>query len=345
MGVIIVVSVIIIIVSFLCSLLEAVLLSLTPAFVEIEKQQNPRAGRLMEHLKDNINRPLSAILTLNTISHTLGASAVGAMVYSRYGDTFVTLASILLTLGILILSEILPKVIGALYWKTLAPVASYLTQAVVFLMYPVVWLSEGLVKLFKESEEPEVTREEIIATAELGASEGELEHKESSVIKNLLMLDKLFVSDIMTPRSVVFALEANSSVEEVHEKHRPIRFSRIPVYEGSLDNMIGMTMRYKIHEALSNDQHHVRVRELVSPLSTVSERMSVAHLLDHFIKRKEHMSLVLDEYGIVTGLVSLEDAIETLLGVEIVDETDHVTDMRQYALDQWQLRKQNFRKS
>ncbi len=344
MSLILSVSVGILLVSFLCSLVEAVLLSLTPAFIQIEKHQNPKAGKLMEHLRDNINRPLSAILTLNTISHTIGASTVGAMVFSRYGDAWVTFASIVLTFAILILSEILPKVIGALYWKSLAPVSCYITQAIVFLMYPVVWISEGMVKLFKESEEPELTREEILASVQIGATEGELEHKESSVIKNLLMLDTLFVSDIMTPRSVIFALDANMTVEEAHEKYRPIRFSRIPVFEGNLDNIIGSTMRYKIHEALSSDQHEVKIKDLITPLSTVSERMSVAHLLDHFIKRKEHMSLVIDEYGIVTGLVSLEDAIETLLGVEIVDELDHVTDMRQYALEQWQQRKASLRK-
>lgn len=345
MTIIVLVIIAVVLVSFVCSLFEAVLLSLTPAYIALEKQSNPTTGRLMEHLKDNVNRPLSAILTLNTITHTIGSSIVGAMTYSRYGDTAVTIMSVILTLAILFLSEIIPKVIGAAYWKTLAPMATYGIQIMVFLLYPMVWLSEGVSKLFKKSEEPEITREEFIATAELSVHEGELHHKESSVIKNLLMLDNMYVSDIMTPRSVIFALDANTSVEQVHAKYKPIRFSRIPVFEGSLDNIIGMTMRYRIHEALSNDHHQQKIRELVTPLTVVSERMSVAAALDHFIKHREHLSLVTDEYGVITGLVTLEDAVETLLGVEIVDELDQVTDMRQYALDQWQQRKNQFRKS
>ena len=339
------VSLFIIGVSFVCSLFEAVLLSLTPAYISLTKKTNPRTGLLMEHLRDNLNRPLSAILTLNTITHTLGASAVGAMVYSHFGEALVTIASVALTLAILFLSEIFPKVIGAAYWKALAPLSCYGIQIMVFLLYPIVWISEFLGKLVKESEEPEISREEVIATAELSMHEGELEHKESSIIKNLLMLDNIYVSDIMTPRSVIFALEAGHSVEQVHGRHKPIRFSRIPVFEGSLDNVIGMTMRFRIHEALSNDQHDIKIRDLVTPLSSVSERMSVASALDHFIKHREHMSLVTDEYGVITGLVTLEDAVETLLGVEIVDELDHVSDMRQYALEQWQQRKSQFRKN
>jgi CBS domain containing-hemolysin-like protein len=149
----------------------------------------------------------------------------------------------------------------------------------------------------------------------------------------------------MTPRSVIFALDSSMTVEEVFERYRPIRFSRIPIYEGSLDNIIGMTMRYKIHEQLSSDQHSTQLKELLTTITSLPERMTVAQSVDFFIKNKEHVALAVDEYGVVTGLVSLEDAIETLLGVEIVDELDHVTDMRQFALDQWQQRKAQFRKS
>jgi CBS domain containing-hemolysin-like protein len=154
----------------------------------------------------------------------------------------------------------------------------------------------------------------------------------------------MFVSDIMTPRSVMFALEAEETVEEVANKFRPIRFSRIPVYDTNLDNIIGLTHRYMILEALSSDKHKTKIRDITTPINSVPERMTVAAVIDLFVKRKEHLALAVDEYGIVTGLVTLEDAIETLLGVEIVDEFDNITDMRQYALEQWQIRKNQIRK-
>lgn len=331
-------------VSCISSLLEAVFLSITPSFVALQVKDGRRYGILLEHLKENIDRPISAILTLNTITNTLGSAAMATIVHDEYGATLVTIVTGVLTFSILVFGEIVPKTLGAIYWKQLAPFAAYVIQGLIFLLYPMVWLSTTVHKLWDRPEQTSVSREEMIAQAELGVDEGTIHRKESAIIKNLLTLRSLYVSDIMTPRSVFFALEGGMTVEEVHQKYRPIRFSRIPVYEGTIDHVIGMTMRYKIHEALSSDHHSLTVRELVNPIQTVPERMSVASLLDLFIKKKEHLFLAVDEYGIVTGLVSLEDAIETLLGVEIVDELDSVPDMRQYALDQWQLRKNQIRR-
>lgn len=344
MTLIIVVSIVVLAVSFLCSMLEAVFLSITPSFVAMGVRDQKRSGKLMEHLKENIDRPISAILTLNTVSHTIGAAVVGALVQREFGDQYVTVASIVLTILILFASEIVPKVIGATYWKELAPFAAYTIQFLIFLVYPLVRISEVIGKLFARPDEAIMTREEMVVNAEIGVEEGTLQKKESNVIKNLLMLDKLFVSDIMTPRSVMFALEAEETVEEVAQKFKPIRFSRIPVYDSNLDNIIGLTHRYKILEALSSDQHEMKIRNITMEINTVPERMTVAAVIDLFVKRKEHLALAVDEYGIVTGLVTLEDAIETLLGVEIVDEFDNITDMRQYALEQWQIRKNQLRK-
>ncbi len=333
-------------ISFLCSLLEAVLLSSTSAYIGVLVKDNKRSGKLLEHLKDNVDRPISAILTLNTLSHTLGSAAIAYQVQLRYGEESVTLASFILTFAILIISEIIPKSIGASNWKALVPFTAYTIQLMIILLYPLVRMSEYLGQLFsRKSEDPEVSREEILMTAELGFEEGTLKGKESNIIKNLLMLDKIYVSDIMTPRSVFFALEQDQTVEEVFNKYRPIRFSRIPVYAGNLDNIVGMTYRYKIHEQVSSDQHGIKLEALLSPISSISEGMSVSQVLDYFIKEKEHIALAVDEYGIVAGLVSLEDAVETLLGVEIVDELDSVEDMRKFALEQWQLRKQKLRRS
>lgn len=333
-------------ISFLCSMLEAVLLTSTSAYIGVLVKENRRSAKLLEHLKSNLDRPISAILTLNTVSHTLGSAAIAYQIQIRYGEHAVTIASFVLTFLILVLSEIIPKSIGAAHWKALIPFSAYCIQLMIILLYPLVIMSEWLGKLFaRESEDPEVTREEILMTAEIGVEEGTLKNKESNIIKNLLMLDKIYVSDIMTPRSVFFALEDHLTVEEVFEKYRPLRFSRIPVYQGSLDNIVGMTYRFKIHEALSHDQHDKTVGEMVSPISSIPERMTVSQVLDYFIKEKEHVALAVDEYGIITGLVSLEDAVETLLGVEIVDELDSVEDMRKFALEQWQLRKQKIRRS
>jgi CBS domain containing-hemolysin-like protein len=345
MDIIIPLFVTLLVVSFLCSLLEAIFLSITPAFVALELKQNPRTGQLMEHLKQNIDRPISAILTLNTISHTAGASTIGAIAHDLYGNVAITLISATLTISILFFAEIIPKMLGTLYWKELSPLAVYIIQIIIFAMYPIVWISELLGRLFKRPDEPDVTREEVIATAQIGADEGQLHAKESLIIKNLLMLNNIFVSDIMTPRSVMFAINGAMTVEEVFEKYKPIRFSRIPVYEGSLDNMIGIVLRVKIFETLSSDHHDVKLKDLVTQINSVPERMTASAALDFFIKKKQHLALAVDEYGVVTGLVTLEDTVETLLGVEILDELDRVADMRQYALEQWQLRKQQIRRS
>lgn len=346
MTIIIILFVVTIGVSFLCSILEATLLSSTSAYIGVLIKDGKKSAKLLEHLKENIDRPISAILTLNTLSHTLGSAAIAYHVQVNFGETIVTVASFVLTFAILIFSEIIPKSIGAAHWKALIPFSAYTIQFMILILYPLVIMSEWMGRFFaRTSEDPEVSREEILMSAEIGAEEGTLKGKESHIIKNLLMLDKIYVSDIMTPRSVFFALDKELTVEEVFAKYKPLRFSRIPVYSGSLDNIIGMTFRYKIHEALSNDQHTQKVGEMVTPISSIPERMTVSQVLDFFIKEKEHIALAVDEYGIVAGLVSLEDAVETLLGVEIVDELDSVEDMRKFALEQWQLRKQKFRRS
>ncbi|PWU20863.1 MAG: Mg2+ and Co2+ transporter [Bdellovibrio sp.] len=330
---------------FLCSFLEGVFLSITATYVALAVKEGRRHGRLLEHLKENVDRPLSAILTLNTIANTIGSSSVGALTYELYGNAAVSVVSTILGFAVLVLGEFVPKVLGTVYWKQTAALSAYAIQFLIFVLSPIVWLAETLGRLVKRPETTVVTREEMIATAELGVEEGALHRKESAIIKNLLTLNSLFVSDIMTPRSVCFALEGDMTVAEVHQKHKPLRFSRIPVYIEDLDHVIGVTMRYRIQECLSNDQDNVKIKDITTPISTVSERMTVAGLLDFFIRKKEHLALVVDEYGIVTGLVTLEDAIETLLGVEIVDELDNVTDMRQYALEQWQIRKNKLRRT
>lgn len=346
MTLIAVVVFLILFISFVCSILEAVLLSVTDVYVAMAVNHKKKYGIILQHLKKNIDRPISAVLTLNTISHTAGSAIIGAMIHEQYGSQFVTSASVFLTLAILLFSEIIPKTIGAAQWKHIAPFSAYILQVLVFSLYPLIYLTEFISRIFKHpTGHHRMTREEMIMNAELGVTEGTLKAKESHIIKNLLMLDSIFVADIMTPRSVFTAFDSESTVEEIAKEHNPIRFSRVPVYKENLDNIIGLTHRYKILEALSNDKHNLKVQELMAPIQTVSEKMTVASAIDFFIKHKEHLAIATDEYGVITGLVTLEDAVETLLGVEIVDEFDKVPDMRQYALEQWQMRKSQFRKS
>ncbi len=328
-----------VLVSFLCSLLEAVILSISAPYIAVSVKQGKRSGRILKELKSQIDRPLAAILTLNTVSHTVGAAGVGAQVHKIYGDGFVTISSALLTLTILIFSEIIPKTLGASNWKSLAPFAAYVTLGLIYAMYPFVWLSEKLYGWLSPDRENSLTREEMIMSAEISASEGGIRPKESAIIKNLLMLDNIKVMDIMTPRAVIYALEKGQLVGEIIESHRPIRFSRIPVFVDDLDHIEGIVHRYKILEASSHDMDNISINSMITPVHSIPENISVAAALDQFIKRREHVFIVVDEYGSTTGLVSLEDAIETLLGVEIVDEFDSVADMRQYALDLWRERK------
>ena len=326
-------------VSFLCSLLEAVILSVTPGFINTEINKKKKYATILKKLKEEIDRPLAAILTLNTIAHTVGAAGVGSEVNKIYGDNLVALASGVLTFVILIFSEIIPKTLGARSWKKFAPLTAYSIRFMIWLLYPIVFLTEIISDLVGGGEKNNVTREEMIATAEIGVGHGTLKKRESNIIKNLLMLDNIYVHDIMTPRSVVMALPLEITVEEIVEAHKPIRYSRIPVFKGDMDHIEGVVHRYQILEASSNDQDKLTLRKLITGLHSVPEDISVSACLDQLIHRNDHIFLVVDNYGSTTGIVTLEDAIETLLGVEIVDEFDSVTDLRAYALEQWKKRK------
>jgi len=319
--------------------MEAVMLSVTPVYVRAIVKKKKTYGALLKSLKSQVNRPLSAILTLNTFANMVGAAGVGAQVHTLFGSSYVTLASIFLTLVILIVSEIIPKTIGANYWRSLAPVVTYLVSVLIVALYPAVWFSEKLNRILLRKKIATITREDMIVTAEVGASEGTIGQKESRVIKNLLMLDTIKVSEIMTPRSVTLAFDKKITIKEVMKTDQPIRFSRVPLYEGSLDQIEGFIHRYKILEAYSHDLFDIQLGEYMKPIHSIPDQISVAAVLDQFIKRKEHIFIAVDSYGVLTGLVTLEDAVETLLGVEIVDEFDSVADMRQYALERWKNRK------
>ncbi|MCP5463978.1 MAG: DUF21 domain-containing protein [Deltaproteobacteria bacterium] len=330
-------------VSFLCSLLESVILSVTKSHISLMVKQGRRGGILLRSLKKNIDRSLAAILTVNTIANTFGAAGVGAQVLKVYGDEFVAICSAGLTFLILFFSEIIPKTLGATYWRQLAPMCAYLIEMLVVVAYPFVVLFRAVSRVIAKNGEayPKMTREEMIVVAETGVEEGALAEKEQRIIKNLLRLNAILVQDVMTPRSVVFSLQKDMTVADVLEKKSPIFFSRIPVYDHDLDDVIGMVLRFKIIESSSEDREDLTMDQLLMPIESIEEGKSVAHALDEFIKKRDHLFLVRDHSGTTTGIITLEDVIETLLGVEIVDEFDSVEDMRKYALEQWESRKKS----
>ena len=321
-------------VSFLCSLLESVLLSLSIAHVSVIEKEGGSSGKLMAELKDNINKPLAAILTVNTIANTIGAAGVGAQTLLIFGNEWVAISSGILTLCILIFSEIIPKTIGAIYSKSLVPFTAYTIRILMFIAWPFVILSETMSQFINKGEnggESKASREELLAMAEISEDEGSIDEQEGDIIENLMKLDDMPVEDIMTPRSVIFALKEVDTVGTVVEEHSPIAFSRIPIYEKDLDNIVGIVNRYDLVNKQAEDKFNVVMNQIMKPIESVLEKSSVSDVLDLFVKRRQQMFLVKDEFGTTTGLITLEDAIETLLGVEIVDEHDHVVDMRKLA--------------
>jgi CBS domain containing-hemolysin-like protein len=322
------------VVSFLCSLLESVLLSISITHVSVLEKNGSHSGKIMAELKENINRPLAAILTINTVANTVGAAGVGAQTMVLYGNEWVAVASGILTLSILIFSEIIPKTIGAVYNKSLSSFTAYTVRSLMVIAYPFVVLSESMAGLIHSGEnggESKASREELLAMAEISEDEGSIDEQEGDIIENLMKLDEIAIEEVMTPRSVVFALNQNRTVGEVVEKHSPIAFSRIPVFDEDLDNVIGLVNRYTLVNEQAEDRFDIKMSELMKPIHIVKERESVSDVLDQFVKRRQQIFMVTDDFGTTTGLISLEDAIETLLGVEIVDEHDNVVDMRKLA--------------
>jgi len=310
------------------------------SFVGIMLKKHPKSGKLLERLKEDINRPLAAILSLNTIANTVGAAGVGAVTYDILGSKWVAIMSGILTLSILIFSEIIPKTIGAHYWKKLAVPTGYITRAMMVLLFPFVALLQILSNWLKpDIKQDMVTKEDVIAMAEMGEDEGTIEQDESTVIENILQLDKIRVEEVLTPRSVVFALEKNMTVRQALDEHDNLIFSRIPIYDESLDNIIGLVRRYNLIKSKAEDNFDITMEELSNPVHVIQEQDSIGTILDEFVRRREHLFVVEDEFKQFAGIITLEDAIETLLGVEIVDETDSVVDMRKLAASRGQINK------
>ncbi len=325
-------------VSFLCSILEAVLLSATPSYVETLKSERPRAGAAVNLVKDRVDESLAAILILNTFAHTMGAFGVGAQALTVFGPQWETLIAVLLTLAILYFSEIIPKTLGATFWRTLIIPASFLILWLVKLVYPLVWISSHLTKLFGRNSETDITREEIIAMGTLGKKGGALIARENEYLSNVLSLREVSTEEVLTPRTVVHMLDQNMSISEALDDPRTRQFSRMPIYDGDPEEITGKVLRHDLFMTERNGHGGEPVKKCAKQILGVSEKLPVVHLLELMLKNRVHLCLVEDEFGQTSGIVTLEDAIETLLGREIVDESDTVEDMQELARDKYRKR-------
>ncbi|GIV59655.1 MAG: hypothetical protein KatS3mg043_0744 [Rhodothermaceae bacterium] len=328
-------------VSFLCSIMEAVLLSVTPSYVAMLERRGVPVASHLRRLKEDIDRPLAAILSLNTIAHTVGAAGAGAQAALVWESVPLGIFSAVLTLLILVLSEIIPKTLGALYWRALAPVLVRVLVPTIWLMWPLVKLSQGITRLLSHGERhPGISREEITALAELGTERGVFEEEESRILKNLFRFRSLRARDVMTPRIVLFALPEARSIAEVLNEHPTLRFSRLPVYRSNKDDITGYVLKDDLLLKAAQGQEHLPLREIKREIQIVPDSMQLPHLFKRLLEETEHIALVVDEYGGTEGIVTMEDIVETLLGLEIVDEVDSVEDMQALARRQWIRRAQ-----
>ncbi len=329
-------------VSFLCSIMEAVLLSVTPSFVARAEAERGLPGKKLADLKQDVDRPLAAILSLNTIAHTVGAAGAGAQATVVFGNQYVGAASAVLTFLILVISEIIPKTLGALHWRTLAMPVTRMLVPTIWLMWPLVKMAQGLTRLLAGNKKKvTIHRDEFAALAEIGVKEGVLEEHESDMLANLFRVAKLTAQDIMTPRTVVFALPASATVGSVMEQVSESGFSRIPVFAEDKDRVQGFVLKSDILLHAARDQVERTLSSLMNPITAVAKTMPVRQLFEQLIAGRTHIAVVIGEYGGTSGLVTLEDVVETLLGLEIVDEADSVADMQDHAREKFRLRRKN----
>ena len=332
-------------ISFVCSIMESVLLSTPHSYLIVRKEKGQSWAQKFIDLKIHIDKPLSAILSLNTVAHTIGAAGVGAQAIIVFGEAAFGIVSAVLTILILILTEIIPKTIGAQYWKNLTKFSYYTISMMIFITYPLVIMSSFITKIFsKQNNEHTTSREEIAALAKIGNDEGLFSEKENKIIQNILKLKNVKVSEIMTPRVVVAVADETLPLSEFLKNKDYLKFSRIPVYSGNDENITGYVFRQQVFENLAEDKHSLQLKEIKRDIIIVPETMMLFSLWEKLLKKKEHIAHIIDEYGGLDGIVTMKDIIETLLGLEIVDEKDTITDMQKFARDRWKARqiKYNF---
>lgn len=329
-----------ILVSFFCSVAEAVLLSVRPSYIAALEAKGAKSAEKLNNLRGNLDRPLAAILTANTIAHTVGAAGVGAQAAVVFGNEYIGLTSAVLTLLILVFSEIIPKTLGATYWQQLAPLFAVLIDGLTRVLRPFVWMSEKMTRMISSSGASAYTfsRDEMEAMAQIGAKEGVLETKELKIVTNLMSLHQLSVRDIMTPRPVVFSVSENMTVKDFFKAHSGKAFSRIPVYGDKADDITGYVMKNDLLIAQAKDQFDKKLTEFTREFIVFPDVLTASKIFDRLMYEKSHIALVIDEYGTMQGIVTLEDVVETLIGLEITDESDTVEDMQKLAHSRWRER-------
>jgi len=325
--------------SFMCSVAEAVFLSINIPFIKSVEKKHPQTGLMLKYLKLNPNRPLAAILSLNTIAHTVGAAGAGAQAAKVFGSNYVGIISAVLTFLILVFSEIIPKTIGAVYWRQLSTVMAYFIKYLTWFLYPFVLLSEFLTRSFSgKGDSDRVSREEFMAMAEIGDREGPLFPEESKILKNLFNLEFYKAEDIMTPRTVLFTLPASLEIWEFKEKYLDTPYTRIPIFAQNQDNIVGFVLKTDILIALAKGEADNILDDFKREIKVYPENVNLISLYNYLESNNQHIVLIVDEYGGTTGIVTMEDVLETLIGSEIIDEEDKDVDMRAVARRLWQKR-------
>ena len=326
--------------SFLCSVAEAVLLSITPSFIAGLEHTNPKLAKRLRTLKqDQVDRSLAAILTLNTIAHTVGAIGSGAKATAVFGSAYFGVFSAIMTLMILFLSEIIPKTLGAVYWRKLAGITSRFIHILILALYPLIIVSEKLTKLLSRGQPIHAfNRDEFVALATIGESSGQINEGESRIIRNLFTLQSLKAEDIMTPRTVMVTYQQDLTVTEVLQDQAASPFTRFPIWGENRDDITGFVLKDELFLAEAQNRGNNKLSDLKRELTTVPETVPLSELLEFLLDNRAQLALVADDYGGTSGIVTLEDVIETLLGMEIVDEADQTADMQSLARKQWRKR-------
>jgi len=323
--------------------MEAVLLSTPQSFLIVKQESGNAWAKGFVELKTNIDKPLSAILSLNTVAHTVGAAGVGAQAVAVFGEASFGIVSAVLTILILVITEIIPKTIGARYWRNLSMTFFVIIKGMIIITYPLVLMSAVITKLISKNKQEQTTsREEIAALANIGADEGVFSNKEHQIIQNLLSLKNLKVTEIMTPRVVISLADEKQYLKDFLKEKDYLKFSRIPIYSDKEENITGYVFRQEVFEKLAEDQHELKLKDVKREIIIVPNTTVLFRLWEKLLEQKEHIALIVDEYGGIDGIVTMEDIIETLLGLEIIDETDTIIDMQKYARDRWKERQAKY---
>jgi len=323
--------------------MEAVLLSTPTSFIFAEFTKGKKWAIVFKNLKQNINKPLSAILSLNTVAHTVGAAGVGAQAVKVFGETYFGIVSAILTLLILVFTEIIPKTLGATYWRRFAKFTAYIIKILIIITYPLVVLSSFLTRLISSGDsENTISREEFSALASIGVDDGILSENEHKIIQIILRLKNIKVTGVMTPRIVVSSADVNMSLMEFLKNKEYLYFSRIPVYEGDEENITGYVLRQTVFEKIAENNKALTLNDIKRNIVIVPNTKPLFGVWESLLNEREHIALIVDEYGGMDGIVTMEDIIETILGLEIIDEKDVVTDMQQYARERWKMRQKKY---